>query len=88
MAISEQDRAELLRLAREAVKAAVTDAPPPTAEGVQVILAERRGCFVTLTNRGRLRGCIGTFHPDRPLAELVVRMAAEAARAAKVILTW
>jgi AmmeMemoRadiSam system protein A len=47
------------------------------AEGV---LAERRGCFVTLTNRGRLRGCIGTFHPDRPLAEMVVQMGATAAQ--------
>ena len=80
MAISEQERAELLRLARESVKAAVTGSAPPVATNKEGVLGERRGCFVTLTNHGRLRGCIGTFHPDRPLAELVVRMATEAAR--------
>ncbi|HHS12160.1 MAG TPA: AmmeMemoRadiSam system protein B [bacterium] len=38
-----------------------------------------RGIFVTLTNRGRLRGCIGHFEADRPLYEMVARMAAAAA---------
>ena len=33
------------------------------------------GCFVTLKNRGRLRGCIGQFISDRPLIELVAEMA-------------
>jgi len=88
MAISEQERAELLRLARESVKAAVTGSAPPVATNREGVLGERRGCFVTLTNRGRLRGCIGTFHPDRPLAELVVRMAAEAARDPRFIYVY
>jgi AmmeMemoRadiSam system protein A len=43
-------------------------------------LAEKRGCFVTLTNQGALRGCIGTFAARRPLAEAVVTMAAQAAK--------
>ncbi len=79
MAISEKDRAELLRLARQSVQAAVTGGPRPRPERLEGVLGERRGCFVTLTNRGRLRGCIGTFHPDKPLAEQVVEMAAAAA---------
>jgi AmmeMemoRadiSam system protein A len=33
------------------------------------------GCFVTLKNGGRLRGCIGQFTSDKPLVELVVEMA-------------
>ena len=33
------------------------------------------GCFVTLKNGDRLRGCIGQFTSDRPLFELVGEMA-------------
>ena len=33
------------------------------------------GCFVTLKNHGRLRGCIGNFISDNPLIELVAEMA-------------
>jgi uncharacterized protein len=44
------------------------------------VLAEQRGCFVTLTNHGRLRGCIGTFQPRGPLAAMIVEMARAAAR--------
>jgi AmmeMemoRadiSam system protein A len=79
MPISPEDRAELVRLARQAVEADVRGTPPPRPSG-KGLLAERRGCFVTLTNRGRLRGCIGTFDPDRPLGEMVVEMGAAAAQ--------
>jgi len=44
------------------------------------LLSESRGCFVTLTNRGRLRGCIGTFHPRGPLGEMIIEMGRSAAR--------
>jgi AmmeMemoRadiSam system protein A len=33
------------------------------------------GCFVTLKNHGRLRGCIGQFTSDKPLIELIIEMA-------------
>ena len=39
------------------------------------VLTAPCGCFVTLKNRGRLRGCIGQFVSDRPLVELVAEMA-------------
>jgi AmmeMemoRadiSam system protein A len=80
MAIPEEDRNVLLRLARESVTAeteGLAGPPPPAPTGV---MGERHGCFVTLTNRGRLRGCIGTFHPTKPLARQVIEMAAAAAR--------
>lgn len=80
MPISPEDRATLVHLARQAVEAMVTDKPLPKAQQLSGVLGERRGCFVTLTNRGRLRGCIGTFRPDRALGEMVVQMAAAAAR--------
>ncbi|HEX67952.1 MAG TPA: AmmeMemoRadiSam system protein A, partial [bacterium] len=36
-------------------------------------------CFVTLKENGRLRGCIGTLFPGKPLYENVARMAVSAA---------
>ncbi len=80
MAISDEERKALLLLARRAVEAKVSGSPRPSLPEVKGVLSERRGCFVTLTNQGRLRGCIGTFHPSKPLAEQIVEMAAAAAR--------
>jgi len=80
MSISKEDRQELLRLARSAVAATVSGRSLPKAQGAEGVLAERRGCFVTLTHHGNLRGCIGTFQPDRPLGETIVEMGAAATR--------
>ncbi|MFA6133280.1 MAG: AmmeMemoRadiSam system protein A [Phycisphaerae bacterium] len=79
MPIEADDRAQLVRLARAAVEASVTGSMLPRVEALKGLLGEKRGCFVTLTNRGSLRGCIGTFQPDRPLGELIVHMGAAAA---------
>jgi len=80
MSISAEDRAALVSLARSAVEAEVCGAVPPRPQSSAGLMGERRGCFVTLTNRGRLRGCIGTFEPHRPLGEMIVEMARSAAR--------
>ena len=80
MSISDQDRAKLIELARSSVAAAVRGRPLPAAAGCDGIMGEMRGCFVTLTNGGRLRGCIGTFAPSEPLGKMIVQMAAAAAR--------
>ena len=81
MPISTEDRAGLITLARTSVASAVTGDEPPqidtkTSGG---ILDERRGCFVTLKNSGRLRGCIGTFIPGTILGQTIVQMARAAA---------
>jgi len=80
MAISQGDREVLLDLARASVASAVGAGPAAKAPRAEGVLGERRGCFVTLTRGGDLRGCIGTFHPNRPLGEEVIAMAASAAR--------
>ena len=79
MSISAEDRSKLAALARAAVAAQVTGQGRPEAPESEGLLAEKRGCFVTLTNAGRLRGCIGTFQPDRPLGEMIVEMGMSAA---------
>jgi len=83
--VSAEDRAKLVSLARSAVGAAVKGLPLPKGEDAGGLLAETRGCFVTLTNRGQLRGCIGTFRPDRPLGQMVVQMGAAAARDSRFV---
>ena len=73
----EEDRRTLLRLARDAIVAHVTSAPPPTVEPAG-ILARRGGAFVTIHNRGDLRGCIGHIEADEPLGLVVARCAVDA----------
>ena len=80
MPIAPEDRARLLELARASVKHTVAGGPAVPLGPCQGVLAEQRGCFVTLTNQEALRGCIGTFTPRRPLGESVVEMAASAAK--------
>jgi AmmeMemoRadiSam system protein A len=43
-------------------------------------VALKRGAFVTITERGALRGCIGRIADDRPLGEVVREMTVAAAR--------
>lgn len=80
MAISAEDRRRLVSLARSAVEAETTGRSMSSPGTLTGVLSERRGCFVTLTNAGRLRGCVGTFQPRGPLGEMIVEMAAAAAR--------
>jgi len=79
MTISAEDRARLVSLARAAVEGHVQGAPPPRTDEAG-LLGDKRGCFVTLTNAGRLRGCIGIFTPAAPLGETLAEMGAAAAR--------
>ena len=73
--MNDEQQHELLRIARDAVEAAVTGAPLPKPVSDDPELNAPCGCFVTLKNRGRLRGCIGQFTSDKPLIRLVVEMA-------------
>lgn len=76
--LSEAERRELLRLARETIEARVWQRDFPSLPDLQVLLRPA-GAFVTLTREGRLRGCIGYPDADRPLGQVVVRCAAAAA---------
>jgi len=65
----------LLKVARDAVEAVIRKKKITTPESDDPELNAPCGCFVTLKNRGRLRGCIGQFTSDSPLIELVAEMA-------------
>jgi AmmeMemoRadiSam system protein A len=73
--MNDQQKKTLLKVARDTVEAIIMrqKIPPPQSDDPE--LNAQCGCFVTLKNRDRLRGCIGRFISDGPLIELVAEMA-------------
>ena len=74
------ERRQLLALARRVVEAVVRFGELPSLDDptLPALAAVPRGCFVTLTRRGQVRGCIGNLFPRLPLVQAL----AENARAA------
>ena len=72
-------RKELLAIARTSAKASLEGRSwtPPRPRNRELL--QLRGCFVTLKNKGKLRGCLGRFSADRPLYLAVARMAGDSA---------
>jgi len=79
--LGEVEQRALLRLARQAIEAAVTGADLPPAGFAEGPLTARAGAFVTLHKSGRLRGCIGNIESQRPLFQTVCDCARSAALA-------
>src|SRR5256712_7000725 len=73
------DRAALLGLARATLEGPLEGRPLPPLCAVPGA-ALKRGAFVTLTERGALRGWIGHVVPDRELGAVVQEMTIAAAR--------
>jgi AmmeMemoRadiSam system protein A len=73
-----EQKSALVRIAREAVRAAALGVKSPPLPPAAFPPAS--GAFVTLKRGGRLRGCIGTLACRGPLAEDVARAAVSAAR--------
>lgn len=80
MEISEEARSILLKTARESIRSMFTDAeiPEPDLEKYPV-LNQHNGAFVTLTQQGELRGCIGYIVSQMPLYKVVYEAARQAA---------
>jgi len=76
---SKDEKKALLKLARDTIANYLTagkkDNPPLLSEKFK----ETRGVFVTLTELGELRGCIGYIEPIKPLQEAVIDNAVNAA---------
>jgi AmmeMemoRadiSam system protein A len=73
--MNDAQKRTLLKVARHAVEAVVAGRPTAKPESDDAELIAHCGCFVTLKNRERLRGCIGQFTSEAPLIELVAEMA-------------
>ncbi len=69
----------LLKIARDNVAAAVNKQPYVVPASDDPQLCALQGCFVTLKNHDRLRGCLGQFTADKPLIELIAEMARSSA---------
>jgi AmmeMemoRadiSam system protein A len=78
--LSNDDKSALLKIARQSLVETIVNGrrwQPETSIGTP---PERRGAFVTLHLRGKLRGCIGQVEANKSLAGTVARCAISAAR--------
>lgn len=81
LTLTEDDKNILLRLARQSIELAVNRHPLPKLDlaSYSTLLQEPGASFVTLTENGDLRGCIGALEPYQALAQDVCEHAAAAA---------
>ena len=73
--MNEEQKKNLLKVARDTVEAVITKKELPIAKSDDPDLNVHSGCFITLKNGEKLRGCIGQFISEMPLIELIVEMA-------------
>jgi len=74
-----EHKSYLLRLARNSLNSAVQKMSVTDTVEIPEVLKDNRGCFVTLTSKGDLRGCIGYIEPIKPLYQAVMENAENAA---------
>jgi AmmeMemoRadiSam system protein A len=69
MALSPEERQSLLELARETITCEAQGSPVPSVDlnAISDNLRDDGACFVTLTQHGQLRGCIGSLEARQPL---------------------
>ncbi len=79
MELSEEERRELLSLARTSIEYALREEPLPEFSSTNQKFLEPSGVFVTLRINGELRGCIGYIEPRLPLGEAVREVAVRSA---------
>lgn len=77
--LNKEEQAELLKLAKMTVETVVRTGIKPDYANKMPGLDRPLGAFVTLREKGQLRGCIGRFEPDIPIYEIVMEMAVAAA---------
>jgi len=79
--LSGEDKRTLLQIARQTIEKFINEGNVPCIEASKFseTLMTPAGAFVTLHENNELRGCIGTFKPDKPLYLLVQEMAISAA---------
>ncbi|NIR47472.1 AMMECR1 domain-containing protein, partial [candidate division KSB1 bacterium] len=51
----------------------------PLARGMDPVLNQKRGAFVSLKKKNNLRGCVGHMEPDIPLGQIIGAMTLQAA---------
>jgi len=77
--LTKKEQRELLKIARQTIVDYVTNGKVPAVAPTSPGLNLHSGCFVTIKQKGELRGCIGNFVSEQPLYQLVQEMAVSAA---------
>lgn len=79
--LSDEDKHQLISMARDSIKSAVTKTnyKPLESESLSDTLRSPLGVFVSVYVAGDLRGCIGRFDPKEPLNQSVCGLAVSAA---------
>lgn len=77
--LTKKEQKELLKIARATIAEYVVNRTVPAIVSASPGLNLHSGCFVTVKQKGELRGCIGNFVSDQPLYLLVQEMAVSAA---------
>lgn len=77
--MSAESEKKLLEIARQVIEAAIKKESIPKFSLDNPDLQEKQGAFVTIKNRGDLRGCIGRFVADEPLYKVVAWAALQSA---------
>ncbi len=77
--LNDAEQRMLLALARKSIEFAFEGKDLPKLAGLPPALERKAAAFVTLTNDGRLRGCMGTFDRSDPLWQVVAERARTAA---------
>jgi len=74
--LTEEDKKELLTLARKTISYALANQQVPETSDLGVTISDAmarpRAAFVTLKKNSELRGCIGDIFPQRPLYRSVI----------------
>jgi len=79
--LEERDKKLLLKIARDTLQNTLNNKKSVEFDdNISEILKTKTGAFVTLKNRGNLRGCVGQFLPNIPLFKVVKQMAISAAK--------
>jgi AmmeMemoRadiSam system protein B/AmmeMemoRadiSam system protein A len=69
---TEEEKRYILNLAKHSVEKFVKTGKKNKAKNIPDKLKEERACFVTLTEKDELRGCIGNLEPAGPLYQSIV----------------
>ena len=79
--LNEEDKVELFKIVRRTITRYINDGKIDEIDKSKLSanLLVEAGAFVTLKKEGQLRGCIGSFNPEKPLCEVVQSMAISSA---------
>lgn len=77
--LTSAEKSVLLSIARQAIESVVRTGQVQVEPREEKTLNVRSGCFVTIRNSGKLRGCIGNFQSELPLFKEVAEIAASSA---------